>query len=121
MASPQTWLEVLAWTKAIFEGITSSANLYDTFSKYSKDKDTISEASRVSVAYSTFSEEEVIAILQRLKGCRDRFIEQGAGQDRARCVCSVLNEVISANGGALPVIDDWENIYATLKCKRKSA
>lgn len=116
MATAQTWLEVLAWTKALFEAATSSVNLYDTYQKHKAERDTQEEASRVSQAFSTFSEEEVGAMLERLKGCRDRFIAQGGGQERSNCICSVLNEAKRGNGGTLPHIDDWKRIFSTLGC-----
>jgi hypothetical protein len=116
MASPQAWLEVLAWTKALFDFVTSSANLYDAYERHKGESDTQKEALRVSEVFSSFSDEEVNAMEERLKGCRDRFIEQGGGADRARCICSVLNEVSKGNGGVLPDIDDWKHFFATLKC-----
>ena len=68
----------------------------------------------MSRAYSTFSEAEVAAMLERLTGCRDRFIDQGGGKERAACTCSVLNQAKDGNGGTLPHVDDWERIYSTL-------
>lgn len=120
MATPQVWLEVLAWTKALFEATTAGLDLYSTYQKYSTDSETIREASRVSIAYSTFSEEEVDAMLNRLKGCRDRFVAQGGGKERSSCICSVLNEAKEGNGGTLPHVDDWQRIYSTLNCSIKN-
>lgn len=116
MASPEVWLEVLAWTKALFETTKASIDVFATYRKCHADKDTIQEARRVSTAYSTYSQEEVKALLRRLEGCRDRFIEQGSGQDRAQCLCSVLNEARIGNGGKFPEIDDWSRIYSELNC-----
>jgi len=115
-ANPQLWLEVLAWTKALFDATTSSVNLYDAYTKHKAERDTQEEASRVSSVYSTFSEEEVNAILKRLHGCRDRFVTQGGGEERAKCFCSVFDEVRIGNGGNLPDIDDWKRMFAVLKC-----
>lgn len=116
MAPAELWLEVLAWTKALFEATKAVIDLDETFKKYKSDRETIAEAQRVSVAYSTFSKAEVESLLRRLRGCRERFIAQGGGMDRARCICNVLNEARDGNGGALPVVDDWQNIYAQLQC-----
>ncbi len=77
---------------------------------------TIAEAERVSQVFSTYSEPEVQAILERLKACRDRFITEGSGTGRKKCLCSVFKDVIDGNGGKLPHIDDWENIYNQLNC-----
>ncbi|MGA2273248.1 MAG: hypothetical protein ABSH00_06815 [Bryobacteraceae bacterium] len=116
MASPQIWLEVLASIKALFDATTSSVDVYDAYRKHRDEKDTQQEAARASTAYSTFSEQEVTAMLERLNGCRDRFIAQGGGKERAACLCSVLKEAKDANGGTLPNIDDWKRIFATLGC-----
>jgi len=116
MASPELWLEVLSLTKALFDAIKLGEDVLDSYRKHRQEADTIQESQRVSVVFSTYSEDEVRAILLRLQGCRDRFIAQGGGADRARCVCNVLNEVKEGNGGHLPLIDDWENIYRQLNC-----
>jgi hypothetical protein len=117
-ASPEVWLEALSWTKALFELITTGANVYDSYEKHRREKDTITESRRVSVAFSTYSEEEVKAVSARLKECRDRFIAEGSGPQRARCFCSVLNDFKAGNGGVLPVIDDFAKMYAQMKCDR---
>jgi hypothetical protein len=116
MASPEIWLEVLAWTKALFESTKASVDLVATYQKYRADKATIAESHRASGAYSSYSEEELQSLLDRLQGCRQRFIDQGGGLDRARCICSVLNEAQDGNGGTLPDVDDWQNIYSQLRC-----
>jgi len=118
MASSHAWLDVLALVKTLFEATKASIDLGKTYAKYRNDRETQQESRRVSVVFSTFSEEEVQALADRLRGCRDRFVEQGSGTDRARCICSVLNEVVAANGGTLPAIDDWQNIYFQLGCAR---
>lgn len=118
MVSPATWLEILAWTKTLFEATKASIDLASTYRKYSNDPETIIEAQRVSVTFSTYSDQEVEALGERIKGCRDRFIAQGGGADRAQCICSVLNQALEGNGGTLPLIDDWQNIYNTLQCQR---
>lgn len=118
MVSPELWLQVLAWTKTLFEATKATIDLEQTYQKYVHDRETMREAQRVSLDFSTYSEAEVDSLLRRLKGCRDRFILEGAGKDRAACICSVLNEARDGNGGLLPLIDDWENIYAQLQCSR---
>ena len=119
MASPDVWLEILAWVKTLFELTKSTVDLVDlerTHEKYRRDPETIREAERVSVQFQTFSDAEVKSLLDRIQGCRDRFISQGGGADRARCICSVLNEAKEGNGGELPLIDDWRKIYDQLSC-----
>lgn len=120
MASPEIWLEVLSWVKAIFDAVKLGEDVLESYEKHRRERDTIQEAQRVSVQFSTYSEAEVRAILVRLKGCQERFIQQGGGADRSRCLCSVFNEVREGNGGQLPRIDDWENIYRQLQCGIKN-
>lgn len=113
------WLEILSWVKTLFDLTKSTVDLVDlerTHEKYRRDPETIREAQRVSVQFQTFSDAEVKSLLSRIEGCRDRFISQGGGTDRARCICSVLNEAREGNGGELPLIDDWQKIYAQLSC-----
>jgi len=118
MGTSEQWLQILALVKALFKAITAGIDLAESVEKYTHDPETIREAERVSRTNSTYSSAEVEAILARLKGCEARFIEQGGGADRNRCVCSVLRETKKGNGGMLPYIDDWENIYTTLNCGR---
>jgi len=119
MASPQLWLEVLSWVKTLFEATKATIDLRETYEKHRQERDTLREAERVSVKFSSYSNLEVESLLRRLEGCRKRFISQGGGAERAQCVCSVLREAMDGNGGVLPVIDDWQNIYDQLKCSRR--
>jgi hypothetical protein len=119
MASPEAWLDVLSWTKALFDGITLGAGIFEAYEKHKREKSTIRESRRVSATFSTYSEDEVKAISKRLQECRDRFIAEGSGPQRARCLCSVLNDFKDGNGGVLPHVDDWANIYSQLHCERK--
>ena len=115
-ASFQTWLEVLSYTKALFEAITFGADVPEQYRKHRNERETILEAERVSLVISTYSEAEVQAILNRIKACQDRFISEGSGPARKRCLCNVFKDVMEGNGGRLPRIDDWENIYGQLNC-----
>ena len=118
MASFHVWLEVLAYIKALFEGITLGADVGKAYQRHREEKDTIAEAQRVSQVFaSTYSEDEVQAILARLKACRDRFIKEGSGAARQKCLCNVFKDVVEGNGGTLPRIDDWERFYRELNCK----
>jgi hypothetical protein len=117
MASVHVWLEVLSYIKALFEGITLGADVREQIEKHRKEPDTIAEAERVSLD-STYSDEEVQAILDRLKACEKRFVEEGDGAARRRCLCNVFKHVIEGNGGKLPRIDDWQRIHRQLNCPR---
>lgn len=68
----------------------------------------------VILYFNTFSDDEMEDIERRLRGCRDRFIEQGAGGDRRACLCSVLRQVDAGNNG-LPE-GDWKNLADQLGC-----
>lgn len=117
MADSGTWLSILALVKAIFDAVKSGTDLATAYESHRNEEDTIYESNRVSLAFaSTYSDAEVDALLKRLEACRDRFIAEGSGPQRARCLCSVLQDIKDGNGGQIPVIDDWANIYAQLNC-----
>jgi hypothetical protein len=117
MASSETWLEALSAAKALFESVKTGIDFWGAVKKYRHDSDTIKESNRVSRVFSTFSEAEVKSIIQRLEDCRKRFATEGSGEQRARCFCSVFQDVSDANGG-IPEIDDWPNMFLQL-CSRK--
>jgi hypothetical protein len=117
MASFHVWLEVLSYVKALFEATTLGVGVREQYLKHRNERDTIAEAERVSQVISTYSEQELEAILSRLKACRDRFVREGSGAARQKCLCNVFADIIAGNGGRLPRIDDWENIYRQLDCR----
>jgi hypothetical protein len=110
MASPDTWLGALATVKAAFESFKSGVDFLDALKKYRQDRDTIAESRRVSVVFSSYSEEEIASIEKRIQECQKRFIAEGDGKKRNSCICSVLKDVADGNGGVIPLIDDWQNI-----------
>ena len=118
MASPLLWLEALAGLKALYDLVGSGVDYTKSYLAHREERDTIAESKRVSRKFSTFSDREVEALIRKIEGCRDRFIAQGSGADRARCLCSIFEEIKAANGGSLPVIDDWERMYNQL-CGRR--
>jgi len=117
MASPFIWLEALAGIKALYDLAKGAADYTLSFQRHRQESDTIKEAERISSAFSTYSDREVEELIRKIEGCRDRFISQGSGRDRARCLCSILNEIKDGNGGRLPLIDDWQRMYAELHCQ----
>ena len=92
MVSSELWLQVLSWTKALFDAVKSGEDVFASYQKHRQEKDTIEESRRVSKTFSTYTENEVKSILARLEGCRDRYIKHGGGKDRSNCLCSILNE-----------------------------
>ncbi|MGH9521054.1 MAG: hypothetical protein ACRD3E_00830 [Terriglobales bacterium] len=118
MATAKTWLELLATAKAVFDTIKSGIDFGTAYEKHRNESDTRNEAQRVSVAFSTYSDDEVNAILARLQDCRARFITEGSGPQRQRCFCSVFLDVAEGNGGVMPEIDDWRNMFDQFGCSR---
>ncbi len=121
MASPAVWLEVLSWTKGLFDALEVGEDIYKAYEKHKKEPDTQAEARRVSSVFSTYSDDEVRAIEARLKGCRDRFIKQGGGKERSECFCSIFQEIMTGNGGALPIIDDDWAKNVPIRCVARKA
>ena len=64
--------------------------------------------------FSTYSEAEVESIAKRLNECRTRFAAEGDGKKRAECFCSVFRDVADGNGGEIPLVDDWQNMFQQL-------
>jgi hypothetical protein len=116
MADPHLWLELLAGLKSLFDLATGVEGYWESHRRHLAEPDTISESQRVSGVFSTFSDAEIRELIRKIEGCRDRFILQGSGHDRARCLCSIFNEIQDGNGGSLPLIDDWQRMYQQLNC-----
>jgi hypothetical protein len=116
-ASAQTWLDMLAWTKALFETTKATVDVVAIFQKYRNDPETQREAQRVSAVFSTFSEEEVQSLSKRMANCQTQFAVEGNADQRLSCICSVLDTAKTANGGRLPLIDDWQKIHNQLCSK----
>jgi hypothetical protein len=116
MVEPLLWLEALAGMKALFDLFEGASDYYARLRAHMQESDTIAESKRVAETFSIYSDEEVRSLLKRIEGCRDRFITQGGGADRAQCLCSIFNEIRLGNGGALPLIDDWTRMYGQLRC-----
>lgn len=65
--------------------------------------------------FSSYSDKEVRAIEKRLLECRKRFIAEGNGLQRRKCLCSVLADVRSGNNG-LPPSTSWHQLADQLSC-----
>jgi hypothetical protein len=116
MAQPFLWLEALAGLKALYDLVRSGADYTKSLNSHRNERATIREAERASNTLSTYSEKEVQEIIKKIEGCRDRFISQGSGRDRTRCLCSIFEELMAGNGGTLPQIDAWHEMYSQLRC-----
>ena len=111
MASPLLWLEALAGLKALYDLVQGGIDYAANVQRHRQEADTIAESRRASVTFSTYSDRELEVLIGKIEGCRDRFIAQGRGADRARCLCSIFKEIRDGNGGLLPEIDDWRRMY----------
>jgi hypothetical protein len=120
MPSPAVWLELISWSKTLFEATKSGVDLVTTFQKYRNDPDTIREASDAA-RFSTFSDYEIESLQDRIENCKKLFAQEGVGEGRVRCLCSVLNQAREANGGDLPNVGTWQQMDTQLKCLGRSA
>jgi hypothetical protein len=119
MANPLLWLEALAGLKALYDLSEGAVDYAASLRKHRDEKDTQAAARIASATYSTYSDAEIEAILKRIEGCRQRFITQGGGDDRKICLCSIFKEIAAGNGGVLPDVDDWGNMFRRLNCSRR--
>jgi len=115
--SLKEWADIAAIVSAMSDVLTVGR---DTFSGYLRrhraDRNLPVKAAQLQAAFSTYSDDEIEEIANRIRRCRDRFNEEGAGKQRVRCLCSVLRDVKDGNGGQIPV-DEWESIYRQLQCE----
>jgi hypothetical protein len=117
MASPLLWLEALAGLKTLYDLSQGAVDYAANYQRHQQESATIAEAQRISVVFSTYSDREIQELNHKIEGCRDRFIAQGSGENRARCLCSIFNEIKAGNGGWLPDIDDWGKMFKLLNCR----
>jgi len=120
MSNPLLWLEALAGLKALYDLAEGAPDYVANLRRHMEESATINEARRVAETFSTYSDDEIRAILKRIEGCRARFIAQGGGEDRTSCLCSIFKEIKDGNGGFLPLIDDWARMYKRLNCQKAS-
>lgn len=110
------WASIAAIVSAMCDVIATGR---DTFEIFYRERlaapSTAIQAEVLAKTFSTYSDDEIDAIRERIEGCRRRFVEEGSGERRKRCLCSVLTDVKDGNGGKIPV-DDWSDIYGQLGC-----
>jgi hypothetical protein len=110
------WASIAAIVSAMCDVIATGRDTFETFLEQRRNSpDAMQRAAVLQSALSTYSDEEVEAIRDRLQSCRDRFIREGSGGQRKQCLCSVLQDVKDGNGGSIP-FDDWNDTYDTLGC-----
>ena len=119
MAGPLLWLEALAGLKALYDLASGVPDYLVSYNRHKEDQATIAESRRASETFSSFSDAEIEDLIRRIEGCRERFITQGSGRDRTRCLCGIFKEIMDGNGGRLPKIDAWERMNEQLRCNSK--
>ncbi len=106
-------LILAAQVATMVSAITSSIQLGISYNQASSriSKNTINRHAKILV--STYDDEELKSLHDRIKACKDRFVLEGDGEQRVKCICSVLNDAIVGNGGASP-IPEWQNMHNKL-------
>jgi hypothetical protein len=115
MADLELWLHVVASIGTIYEIIQYGADYTEAFARRLREPGTKAQAARLAATFSTYSDDEVKELSRRVEQCRQRFIAEGSGKDRARCLCNVLRDVKDGNGGTIP-LPEWEEMYRQLGC-----
>lgn len=117
MALPLSdWASIAAIVSAMCDVVATGKDTFEVFyRKRLVAPSTAIQAQILSKTFSTYSDDEIDAIRERIDGCRRRFIDEGSGDRRKRCLCSVLTDVKDGNGGAIPV-EEWSGIYGQLGC-----
>lgn len=111
MSDFSAYVQVATIMSALAKALDTGLNYYQALKDVETDPSQIKhDAARLQNSYD---DDEIESILSRIQGCRDRFIDEGDGVNRARCICSVLNDAKAGNGGIMP-IDEWEATYRNL-------
>lgn len=111
-----SWTAIAAMISAMADVITIGRETYETYLRLRRDDPSTAKTAEIlAKAFSSYSAEEIAAIEERIKRCRGRFIEEGSGEARRTCFCSVLRDVRDGNGGTFPD-PYWEATYANLGC-----
>src|ERR1035438_5234354 len=112
----QGWANSAGIVSAMCDVIATGSDTFQAFYERRRTApDIMQRAATLEQAMSTYGDEELEAISQRLQACRDRLIAEGSGAERKRCLCIVLGDVKDGNGGTIP-FDDWKKTYETLGC-----
>ncbi len=112
----QNWAELAAIVSAMVDVINIGRDSFVSyFGSRSRNPQNVQHAAILMNSLSSYSNDEIEAIANRIYGCRKRFISEGDGAQRSRCLCSVLSDVRAGNGGRIP-IPAWEEMFNKLKC-----
>lgn len=113
MGSVRDWQEILAGIRALYDLVKFGSDYSSSFLKYRSEIEVYREAQRVAGTFHT-SSNELQALITDIQACRYR-ITQGEVENRARCLCSIFNNIKDGNEGILP-IGDWLRMYRELGC-----
>lgn len=117
VASASSWLRLLATVKAVSSAVMDEADFQHELAHWTSDGETIQESQRVSADFLDYTDEQVRVMASRLQACLDQTVQRASPDQRAECICGILNEVRIGNGGHLPQIDDWQDVYRQLGCE----
>ena len=111
-------LEIASQIAGIFSAIATAAQLGISYHAALEKVDRKEIEQQAKLLASTYSDDELRSIHERIQSCRDRFIHEGDGGKRVQCMCSVLEDAIIGNGGTAP-IPEWAKMFRQL-CNGRS-
>ncbi|WP_444905047.1 hypothetical protein ACJJIU_10150 [Microbulbifer sp. CnH-101-E] len=97
----------------IVSAITSSIQLGVSYLQAEKKVDKKEMERQAKILVSTYDDNELASLHDRIKTCRDRFVNEGSGTQRVKCMCSVLKDAITGNGD-IPPLPEWGRMYNQL-------
>src|SRR2546425_5637822 len=100
------WASLAAIISAMIDVVQFGGQTFQAFLKKRREDPKLPERARaLEAALSTYSEEEIQAIIDRINACVARFMAEGSGKNRQKCLCSVLRDVKDGNGGTIPDLE----------------
>ena len=114
--SPAEWAAIAATISAMADVYRIGKETFQVYFDRRINASDINEKARaVKIAFNTYSDEEMEAIRNRIKNCQNHFITESSGEQRRKCLCSVLSDVKDGNGGSIPD-QEWQESYVQLNC-----
>ncbi|MDE0035830.1 MAG: hypothetical protein OXU75_22215 [Deltaproteobacteria bacterium] len=112
---PQEYVALAAIISAMVDVYRLGTETFQSYYyRWYESEENVDRARKLQSVLSTYSDAEIKAIKDRIENCRMKFIAEGDGDQRRRCLCSVLYDVKTGDGGN--IADDWANMYEHLKC-----
>lgn len=117
MLTPVEWAALAATISAMADVIQFGERTFDRYFRARRDSpENARKVEALQQAFGTYSDAEIEAIRRRVEACRERFIGEGSGEARKKCLCSVLRDVRDGNGGTIPD-EEWSRYYDVLGCE----